>query len=150
MRVTSPITRLVSISPMAIVNAVSGTGTHDWTWDVVNSWIDNSTGGLYNISIALIDRVVITAFRFTGQFLAGGVCIIGLRNRNHADAGSTAMAGGSLTTTMEEFSSTSIMGSSIDNDSRHYYIDIDTRFTAAEVRIRGIQIDYTIQRSKSY
>ena len=142
------VTRFLAIGAHEVAAGAirENTNTLHYVYDGTNRWADSSTQAVSMMGVHLPHGAIVTALRVTAQESSSTNLSVSLRRDTHASGGSVdSMASVSITTTLTELSDTSISNATINNNTHYYFINFNISSTI-EVRIRAIQIDYTVVR----
>lgn len=142
----SAITRFACLGGRGLLNLTGEDGTHNWTYDDTNLWVESSTVKDSYIAIQLPHGAVVTALRVTGQITGSAQLNVTLTRHENDNTGLQTLASVWSTVTMGEESDTSPNFNSINNDLYSYSFSVRHTTNAAEVRLVAIQVDYTVVR----
>lgn len=140
------ITRYWCMGGRALLGLTQIDGSHSWTYDEGNQWLQSVVIADNFIGVNLPHGAVVTAMRVVCQktsSASGRVMLYRLANSSGAE---DLMASCNFTTSLVVVNDVSPSDATIDNDTYSYFLEVQHYIAADEVRLRSVQIDYTVTK----
>lgn len=138
------VTRYWALGAKSMMSLITRAKAHTWEYDEGNHWAQSTDIEVSFYPVHLPHGAVVTALRVTAQETGSGVLRTRLIYFKRSDLSTAILATVESTSTMVEVADTSIDNATVDNNGQAYYLEIDHQTNANEVRLGGIQIDYTV------